>query len=97
MSWNNQLRSVWFQCKHCTTLDDFLSALPVLEEHNIVSWQRTFTIDSWERTCCDFLWTCHQHKRGNIEWSKIMLLSWPTIQTIIQEKNIEEAFALLTL
>ena len=97
MSWNLKLKQLWSTCKKCGSLEGFLGCIHTVEELDIVTWQRTFTVDTWERTCCDFIWACKQHKQGSREWTPIMCNLWPRVRQIMAERNMEEAFASLVL
>jgi hypothetical protein len=97
MSWNLKLKHLWATCKNCDSLAAFLQCIHTVEELDIITWQRTFTVDTWERTCCDFLWACCQHKQGCEEWTPSMHQLWPSVRQIIAERNMEEAFSSLVL
>lgn len=97
MSWNLKLKGLWSTCKHCDSLEAFLRCIHTVEELDIITWQRAFTVDTWERTCCDFLWACCQHEQGSPEWTPVMHQLWPSVRQIIAERNMEEAFESLVL
>lgn len=92
MSWNVILRNLFVSCRNCVDLKGFLMNVGDIDEHIIVSCQRSFTIDTWERTLCDFLWACSQWKKGRNEWSGIMKQLWPKVFIIIEGEKMKALF-----
>lgn len=81
-----------------TTPEAFMAkvyeCVPNVTEWDILMWQRSMKTTQWERDLCDFIWAC-MHAHTSPQWQQYMHQQWPAIRHMIQDQNLEEAFASL--
>ena len=79
------------------TPDEFMAMVgtlvPDITESDIIAWQRSMTVQHWERDLCDFIWQCMQCQKNPHQWQASVHHHWPSIQQIMDTQNLEDAFA----
>ena len=67
---------------------------PDLNVMDLIRVRRSERTSIWVHEVCDFIWICMQTDKQ--KWQPEMDRLWPSIVTIINEQNMEEAFAQLS-
>ena len=79
------------------TPDEFMAMVyalvPGITETDVMAWQRSLTIQHWERDVGDFIWQCMQCQKNPQVWQASVHQHWPTVQQIMATQNLEDAFA----
>ena len=79
------------------TPDEFMARVyalvPGITETDVMAWQRSMTIQHWERDLCDFIWQYMQWQKNPQQWQASVHQHWPAIQHIMDAQNLEDAFA----
>jgi hypothetical protein len=79
------------------TPDEFMAIVyafvPGITENDVMAWQRSMTVQHWERDLCDFIWQYMQYEREPKMWQASVHQHWPNIQQIMDTQNLEDAFA----
>lgn len=95
-------RADWKILRQCNpqTPEAFMAkvfdCVPNLTDWDVLTWQRSMKTTQWERDLCDFIWAC-MHAHTSVQWKQHVQQQWPTIQNMIQEQNLEEAFASMNI
>ena len=76
------------------TLYDLFTVVPDLDVMDLIRVRRSERSSVWVHEVCDFIWICMQTDKQ--KWQPEIDRLWPSIVTIINEQNMEEAFAQLS-
>lgn len=83
------------------TPDEFMcmvyTIVPGITERDVMAWQRSMTVQHWERDLCDFIWQCMQYQKDPQKWKASIQQHWPNIRQLIDSQNLEDAFAAWTI
>jgi len=72
---------------HCVRL-----IKPDINDHIVVTWQRTKTVADWELQIFDFLWFYLQYEQGEAKWWTYLEQSWPEIRSTIETHSLQDLF-----
>lgn len=67
------------------------SVLPNLDVMDLIRVRRSERASLWVQEVCDFIWICMQTDKH--KWQPEIVRLWPGIIAIMNEQNMEEAFA----
>jgi hypothetical protein len=70
------------------------SIVPDLDVMDLIRVRRSERSSLWVHEVCDFIWICMQPDKQ--KWQSEIDRLWPSIVTIMEEQNLEEAFAHLS-
>ena len=70
------------------------TVVPDLDVMDLIRVRRSERSSSWVHEVCDFIWICMQTDKE--KWQPEMDRLWPSIVAIMEEQNMEEAFAQLS-
>ena len=78
--------------------EDFMrylfATVPDLDVMDLIRVRRSERTSVWVHEVCDFIWICMQTDKQ--KWQPEIERLWPSIVNIMNEQNMEEAFAQLS-